>query len=295
MDYKNIFINADNISFSYKQMHDEEPSRKDVKALDNVSLKIDKGQFVVMLGRNGSGKSTFAKHINGLLEPDIGIVTIAGLDTKDYEHIWDIRRMVGMVFQNPDNQIVGTTVEEDLAFGMENIGIETSEMRERIIDAAKTVDMSDYLEKAPSMLSGGQKQRVAIAGILAMRPECIVLDEATAMLDPVGREEVLRVVKILNKQENITIIHITHHMEEACDADRVIVLDEGRIVSDGTPHEVFANAKSIKKAGLALPQINEVFAQLREMGVEMQGDIISIDEASEVFARAINEKKGDGQ
>jgi energy-coupling factor transport system ATP-binding protein len=295
MDYKNIFINADNISFSYKQTNYDDLVHESEKALDDVSLKIDKGQFVVMLGRNGSGKSTFAKHINGLLEPDIGIVTIAGLDTKDYEHIWDIRRMVGMVFQNPDNQIVGTTVEEDLAFGMENIGIEPSKMRNRVNAAAQTVGMGDYLEKAPSMLSGGQKQRVAIAGILAMQPECIVLDEATAMLDPAGREEVLSIVKILNTHENITIIHITHHMEEACNADRVIVLDGGKVVSDGTPHEVFADTKSVKEAGLALPQVSEVFAQLSEMGVDIQRDILSIDEASQIFSEMIKNKKGGAQ
>ncbi|HZK71652.1 MAG TPA: energy-coupling factor transporter ATPase [Clostridia bacterium] len=255
----------------------------DVIALDGITLDIPKGQFVVVLGRNGSGKSTLARNMNALLIPDAGAIYISGLDTRIESNVWEIRKKTGMVFQNPDNQIVGTTVEEDVAFGVENIGVKTAEIRVRVDEAVNEVGMSEYMNSAPHLLSGGQKQRVAIAGILAMKPECIVLDEATAMLDPVGRDEVLSVVRRLNKEENITIIHITHHMNEAIKADRVIVVDGGKVILDGTPKEVFKNVDILKSVGLSVPQVTEVFHKLIAKGIVLPTDIISVEEAHKVL------------
>ncbi len=258
-----------------------------IKALHPTSLTIEKGQFVVILGRNGSGKSTLAKLLNALLLPFKGIVEIKAMDTKNPEYLWEIRKTVGMVFQNPDNQIVGTVVEEDVAFGPENLGIPPEEIRRRVDNALKSVNIYEYAKSAPHLLSGGQKQRVAIAGILAMKPECIVLDEATSMLDPSGRKEVMNVVEKLNREEHITVVHITHHMDEAIKADRVVVIDAGRIVLDGTPKEVFSNVTAIRKLGLAVPQVTELFYRLNQAGVKLPQDVLEVDEAFRMLCKVL--------
>ena len=279
---ENSMIHIENIYYRYKD-GEMDIGINDVIALDGITLDIPKGQFVVVLGRNGSGKSTLARNMNALLIPDAGAIYISGLDTRIESNVWEIRKKTGMVFQNPDNQIVGTTVEEDVAFGVENIGVKTAEIRVRVDEAVNEVGMSEYMNSAPHLLSGGQKQRVAIAGILAMKPECIVLDEATAMLDPVGRDEVLSVVRRLNKEENITIIHITHHMNEAIKADRVIVIDGGKVILDGKPKEVFKNVDILKSVGLSVPQVTEVFHKLIAKGIVLPTDIISVEEAHKVL------------
>jgi energy-coupling factor transport system ATP-binding protein len=255
----------------------EDESAQGTLAIDGIDLAIRKGEFVAVLGRNGSGKSTLAKLFNALLLPTSGVVIVTGIDTKEEERIWDIRQSVGMIFQNPDNQIVGTIVEEDVAFGPENIGVPPAEIRVRVDAALKTVGMSEYAEHAPHLLSGGQKQRIAIAGILAMKPECMVLDEATAMLDPIGRRDILAVIRKLNKEERITVVHITHHMDEAVAADRVFVMDKGRIVLSGTPAEVFSNVAQIKGIGLDVPQITELFYELTQDGFAFPEGIMEID------------------
>ncbi len=240
-------IKLENVGYVYGSGHIDTPG---TKALNNISLEIKRGEFIVMVGRNGSGKSTFARLLNALLIPTNGTILINGIDTHIEKHLWDIRSTVGMIFQNPDNQIVGTIVEEDVAFGPENLGVEPKEIRKRVDEALESVGISEFAKSEPHQLSGGQKQKVAIAGILAMKPECIVLDEATSMLDPVGRKETMRTIKKLNKEEGITIIHITHNMDEAADADRVIVIDEGKIVADGKPEKVFSDVQMIKDKGL---------------------------------------------
>src|SRR5574344_2118849 len=234
--------------------------------LKNIDIKIEQGQFVAVLGHNGSGKSTFARHLNALLIPeeDEGSVYINGMDTKDVEKIWKIRQTCGMVFQNPDNQIVGVTVEEDVGFGPENLGIETSEIWQRVNFALESVDMMDYAKNSPNKLSGGQKQRVAIASSLAMKPKCIVLDEPTAMLDPQGRKEVMRILKYLNKEEHMTIVLITHHMEETIDCDRIFVIDRGEIALSGTPTEVFSDVEKMKKLSLDVPKVTELSYELKK-------------------------------
>jgi energy-coupling factor transport system ATP-binding protein len=237
--------------------------------LKNINLDVKKGEFVAVIGHNGSGKSTLAKHINALLIPTEGEVEVMDMDTRDQSRIWDIRQKVGMVFQNPDNQLVATIVEEDVAFGPENQGIPSQEIRKRVDDALKAVELYDYRKYGPHLLSGGQKQRVAIAGVLAMHPECIVLDEATAMLDPRGRKEVMDIIKRLNKQEDKTIIHITHYMEEATGADRIVVMDDGEIVMEGTPEEVFSEADRLKRLGLDIPQITELAQRLNRSGINL--------------------------
>jgi energy-coupling factor transport system ATP-binding protein len=237
--------------------------------LKNINLDVKKGEFVAVIGHNGSGKSTLAKHINALLIPTEGEVEVMDMDTRDQSRIWDIRQKVGMVFQNPDNQLVATIVEEDVAFGPENQGIPSQEIRKRVDDALKAVELYDYRKHGPHLLSGGQKQRVAIAGVLAMHPECIVLDEATAMLDPRGRKEVMDIIKRLNKQEDKTIIHITHYMEEATGADRIVVMDDGEIVMEGTPEEVFSEADRLKRLGLDIPQITELAQRLNRSGINL--------------------------
>lgn len=246
--------------------------------LKNINLKVKQGEFVAIIGHNGSGKSTLAKHLNALLIPDEGRVMVAHMDTRDQDKVWDIRQNIGMVFQNPDNQIVATIVEEDVAFGPENQGIPPEEIRKRVDEALKAVNMYEYRTHGPHLLSGGQKQRVAIAGVLAMRPRCIVLDEATAMLDPQGRREVMETIKRLNKEEGITIIHITHYMEEAVEADRVIVMDSGKIVLEGNPREVFSRISLLKELGLDVPQLTELSQRLQEAGVPITGNILSEDE-----------------
>ena len=235
--------------------HDEEEKVAEVKrAIDGVDLEIEEGSFTAILGHNGSGKSTLAKHINGLLLPTEGTVWVGEIDTKEEDRIWDVRKTAGMVFQNPDNQIIGNIVEEDVGFGPENIGVPTDEIWKRVDESLKAVGMTAYRKQSPNKLSGGQKQRVAIAGVMAMRPRCIILDEPTAMLDPNGRKEVIRTIRQLNQAEGITVLLITHYMEEAIDADRIIVMDDGKIVMDGKPKEIFSRVRELKTYGLDVPQ-----------------------------------------
>lgn len=267
-------IECKNVIYNYKNTEDNTINL----ALDDINLKVKKGEFVVILGRNGSGKSTLAKHINALVVPSSGKVYVEGLDTADSKNIWDIRNKAGMVFQNPDNQIIATIVEEDVAFGPENLGVKPSEIRERVDDALKIVGMESYKKHAPHLLSGGQKQRVAIAGTLAMKPDCIVFDESTAMLDPSGRNEVLKVINELNKNTGMTILLITHYMEEAVNADRIIVLDNGKIIKEGIPREVFKDVEVMKDIGLDVPQMTELAYELRKNGVNIKSDILTIEE-----------------
>lgn len=260
-------------------VRDEEGEVQEInRAVDGVDAEIQEGDFVAVLGHNGSGKSTLAKHLNGLLFPDEGTVWIGGYDTKDETHLLDVRQTTGMVFQNPDNQIIGSVVEEDVAFGLENIGVETETIWKRVAESLEAVGMTAYREQSPNRLSGGQKQRVAIAGVMAMRPKCIVLDESTAMLDPVGRREVIDTVFQLNKQEGITVILITHYMEEAARADRVMVMDKGHLVMDGTPKEIFAQVDVLKGYHLDVPQVTELAWQLNKEGIMLPSDILTVDE-----------------
>ena len=269
------FIEVENVSFSYYS--DEDGESKQNKVLKNVSLSIKKGEFTAILGHNGSGKSTLAKLLNAINLPDEGKVYIDGMDTADESRLFDIRKTVGMVFQNPDNQIIAAVVEEDVAFALENIGVEPSEIRRRVDEALKAVGMYEYREHAPHKLSGGQKQRVAIAGVLAMKPECIVLDEPTAMLDPIGRREIMKTIKELNSL-GVTIVLITHYMDEVAQAKRVVVIDNGEIVLDDTPKGVFSQAKKIKDMGLDVPQVTELTHALYDCGVGLDLDIITEDE-----------------
>lgn len=255
----------------------------DVRALGDVSLTIRRGEFVAIIGTNGSGKSTLAKHFNVLLQPTGGNVTVCGFDTLDDEHIWNIRQHVGMVFQNPDNQIVAAVVEEDVAFGPENLGVPSAEIRKRVDDALAAVNMTEYAEHGPHLLSGGQKQRIAIAGVLAMKPDCIVLDEPTAMLDPKGRLEVLETIHRLNKEEGITIVIITHFMEEAVTADRVVVMKNGVKLQEGTPREIFTQVDTLKDLGLDVPVAAEVASKLIQKGVDIPNDIITNDELGDAL------------
>lgn len=252
-----------------------------VKAVDGVTLDIRQGEFIAVLGRNGSGKSTFARLINALILPSGGTVVVMGMQSSNQEHIWEIRKNVGMIFQNPDNQIIGTTVIEDVAFGPENLGVEPLEIRERAEKALGDIGIYNLRDRAPHLLSGGQKQKVAIAGVLAMKPKCIILDESTSMLDPVGRREVLETIKQLNRNENMTIIHITHHMEEACIADRVIVIDAGKIVVEGRPEEVFSKVDEIESLGLDVPQVTRLLNNLMEAGYLKDVDVIDVEGAVE--------------
>lgn len=267
-------LTAEQVSFTYKKYEENEEH----VALKEVTLKVKKGEFLVVIGHNGSGKSTLAKHFNAILIPSSGHIIVDGIDTQDSNRLWEIRQNAGMVFQNPDNQIVATIVEEDVAFGPENMGIPPAEIRKRVDSALEAVDMLEYAQHGPHLLSGGQKQRVAIAGILAMKPKCIILDEPTAMLDPSGRREVIDTIKKLNKEENITIVLITHFMEEAVDADRVVVMENGEIVMEGTPREVFSKVKEIKDLGLDVPEMTELAYELRENGINVPGDVLTIEE-----------------
>ena len=277
-------ISINDASYIYKA-HDE--GRKDVTAISGIDLSVEKGEFLVILGRNGSGKSTLARLMNALLLPAHGTVFVNGFDTSDEKLIWEIRSSTGMVFQNPDNQIVGTIVEEDVAFGPENLGVPSEEIRQRVDEALDTVGMADYKKHAPHLLSGGQKQRVAIAGILAMKPKCIVLDEATAMLDPVGRREVMKVLRKLNSDEGITIILITHHMDEAASASRVAIMDKGYLVMLGTPREVFSNVEKVKSLGLDVPQVTELVHELNRIGFALPQDVLTVDEAFECLTKKL--------
>lgn len=271
---------------------DENGERTSPDILKDISLSIDKGDFVALLGHNGSGKSTFAKHMNAILLPSAGTMTVDGIDTKDESQRFTLRSHVGMVFQNPDNQIVATIVEEDVAFGPENLGIPPQEIRERVDDALKAVEMYEYREHAPSQLSGGQKQRVAIAGIIAMRPDCIVLDEPTAMLDPSGRREVMNTIHMLNREYGITIVLITHYMEEAAQANRVVVMDDGKVVLDNTPKEVFSHVETLKKIGLDVPQVTELAYRLQQACCPVDVHMISEEECVASLTKLLSGKTG---
>lgn len=268
----NDIIKVNNVSFEYVT---EEST---FKAIDNLSLDVKEGEFVVIIGHNGSGKSTLSKNLNAILTPTSGEIYINDLNTNQEENLWDIRQTAGMVFQNPDNQIVATIVEEDVAFGPENLGIEPNEIRTRVEESLKSVGMYELRDRQPHLLSGGQKQRVAIAGIIAMKPKCIIFDEATAMLDPSGRKEVMNTIKTLNKEENITVLHITHFMEEAVDADRIIVMEKGKKVLEGTPREVFTKVDELKRIGLDVPYMTELSKELIESGLKIDSDILTVDE-----------------
>ena len=271
-------IKAKNVVYEY-QKYDEEGNVCETKrAVDGVELDVKKGDFVAILGHNGSGKSTLAKHINALLLPNDGEVWVAGMNTKEEAHVWDIRQSAGMVFQNPDNQIIGTVVEEDVGFGPENMGVPTEEIWTRVEEALKAVGMYKYRKHSPNRLSGGQKQRVAIAGVVAMHPQCIILDEPTAMLDPNGRKEVIRAVRALNIVEDITVLLITHYMEEVVHADKVIVMDEGKVVMQGTPKEIFSRVEELKAYRLDVPQVTLLAYELKKKGLPLSDGILTIEE-----------------
>jgi energy-coupling factor transport system ATP-binding protein len=269
-----LMIKLENVTYEYKSYIDDSMQI----AVNNVNVEVKKGEFLVILGHNGSGKSTMAKMMNGLLLPTHGEVYVMDMNTKDEDKIWDIRSKAGMVFQNPDNQIVATIVEEDVAFGPENLGIPPAEIRKRVDEALEIVEMSEYKKHAPHLLSGGQKQRVAIAGILAMNPDCIIFDEPTAMLDPNGRLEVMKTIRKLNENEGKTIILITHYMEEAVKADRIIVMSQGEIAMEGTPREVFKQVEKVKKLGLDVPQVTELAYELRKEGIDIREDVLNVEE-----------------
>lgn len=281
-------IEINNLSFEYRDTDDDGNVVAANRVLDGISLKIPKGQFVAVLGHNGSGKSTLAKHLNGILVATEGTVTVDGINAADDERIYDLRQTVGMVFQNPDNQIVATIVEEDVAFALENLGVEPKEIRRRVDEALTTVDMFKFRLHSPNQLSGGQKQRVAIAGIIAMAPKCIVLDEPTAMLDPKGRKEVMKTIRKLNKEQGITIVYITHYMEEAAKADRVVVIDKGKLLMDDVPKKIFSRVEELKAVGLDVPQVTELVYELRKEGMDIPADIISEDECVEQLLKVMN-------
>lgn len=280
------FIKFENVSFAY-DAEEEQP----IRAVNDFSLSVPEGQFLAILGHNGCGKSTVAKLVNGILVPTKGKVTVAGMDTADEDKTVDIRRNVGMVFQNPDNQIVATIVEDDVAFGPENLGVEPAEIRKAVDAALKAVGMYEFRKREPHRLSGGQKQRVAIAGVIAMNTKCIVMDEPTAMLDPQGRKEVIDTVMKLNKEFGITVILITHFMDEAVKADRVVVMDDGCIALDGTPKQVFRNVEKIKALGLDVPQATELVYRLRKRGMKLPDDILDENECAEAVLRLLEVKK----
>lgn len=274
-------IKTSKLIFDYIRKDEEENIEEIKRAIDGVSLDLEKGQFIAILGHNGSGKSTFAKQLNAILLPTEGTVWIQDLDTSREENLWEVRKRTGMVFQNPDNQIIGNIVEEDVGFGPENLGVPTEEIWKRVDDSLKSVGMAAYRLKSPNRLSGGQKQRVAIAGVMAMRPQCIVLDEPTAMLDPNGRKEVVKTVHELNRKEGITVLLITHYMEEVTGADRVIVMDEGKVVMDGTPREIFSQVEKLKSYRLDVPQVTELAYELKQKGLDLPDGILTLDELME--------------
>ena len=278
-------IKTDKLVFEYAKRDEEGNIIGKSRAIDEVSLDIEPGQFIAILGHNGSGKSTLAKHMNALLVPSDGTMWVDGMDTKADEHLWDVRQSAGMVFQNPDNQIIGTVVEEDVGFGPENLGVPTEEIWQRVEDSLKAVGMIEYRHHSPNKLSGGQKQRVAIAGVMAMRPKCIVLDEPTAMLDPNGRKEVLRSVMELRKREHITVILITHYMEEVVDADHVFVMDHGHIVMQGTPREIFSQVDTLKHYRLDVPQVTILADELRKRGLDIPAGVLKKEELVEILCR----------
>lgn len=276
-------VEAKDLTFEY-YVHDEQGEIEDtIMALDHINITIKEGEFVAILGHNGSGKSTFAKHLNGILSPKSGVLWVNNIDLSSGEHIWEVRKDVGMVFQNPDNQIVATIVEEDVAFGPENLGVEPSEIRKRVDKAIHTVEMDDYKRLSPNQLSGGQKQRIAIAGVIAMEPKCIIFDESTAMLDPIGRAQVMETMQRLNKEQGITIIHITHYMQEAILADRIIVIDEGKVLLSGTPKEVFQNVEEIRSIGLDVPDSTYLIYLLRQKGYDLDPMLLTTEEVVEAI------------
>ena len=278
-----VMIETKDLTYTYPAPEGE----TNPPALRGVSVTIEKGSFTVVLGHNGSGKSTFAKHLNAVLLPCGGAVYVEGMDTRDERMLLEIRRRTGMVFQNPDNQIVANVVEEDVAFAPENLGVASEEIRRRVDDALAAVDMTAFMTHAPHLLSGGQKQRIAIAGVIAMEPECIVLDEATAMLDPIGRQEVLSAVHKLNREKGITVVLITHHMNEAEEADRVIVMDDGRIALDGTPKEVFTQVEPLRTMGLTVPDTVDLLDRLRKDGLDVPLDALTGDECAAAITAAL--------
>jgi len=276
-------IETRDLHFAYTDTEGTAPT-----VLNGVDLTIEEGTFVAILGHNGSGKSTIAKHMNAILLPSGGTVYVDGMDTADEEKLLDIRRTVGMVFQNPDNQIVANVVEEDVAFAPENLGVPPTEIRQRVDDALKAVNMYEFREHAPHLLSGGQKQRIAIAGVIAMQPRCIVLDEPTAMLDPIGRADVMRTIKELNRSKGVTVVLITHHMDEAAQADRLVVMTKGQVVADGTPREVFSRVEELKAVGLTVPHTTQLLWDLRQAGVDVPLDALSDEECAQVLKELLS-------
>lgn len=293
---KDLIIRTENLGFTYTESDNGEVSlAKDIPALDGVNFEVSRGEYVAILGHNGSGKSTLAKLLNMILVPTVGKIYIDRVDITDEnfteDDIFDIRRKIGMVFQNPDNQLVATVVEEDVAFGPENLGLPREEIRRRVTSALNLVNMQEYARHAPHKLSGGQKQRIAIAGIIAMRPEVIIFDESTAMLDPLGRHSVVEIMEKLNREEGITVINITHYMEEAARADRVVVINDGKITLDGTAKEVFSNVNLLKQMGLEAPQGMELVAELRNLGYDIKGETLTEDECVETLMNFLSRKK----
>ena len=280
-------IETKNLSFIYREEDMESGEIKEEKVLKDINIEIEKGSFTAVLGHNGSGKSTLAKHFNAILLPSGGKVYVKGMDTADENNIFNIRQSAGMVFQNPDNQMVAALVEDEVAFAPENLGVEPKEIRRRL----EIVNMTKYAQSSPSKLSGGQKQRVAIASVLAMNPEILILDEPTAMLDPKGRSEVIKTIKMLNEEKDITVVLITHYMDEAAQADRTVVIDDGEIVLDGTPKEVFKNVEKLKSLGLDVPQVTELAYELRKMGIEISDDVLTVDECFDEIIRILGETK----
>lgn len=284
-------IETKNLSFIYREEDMESGEIKEEKVLKDINIEIEKGSFTAILGHNGSGKSTLAKHFNAILLPSGGKVYVKGMDTADENNIFNIRQSAGMVFQNPDNQMVAALVEDEVAFAPENLGVEPKEIHRRVDECLEIVNMTKYAQSSPSKLSGGQKQRVAIASVLAMNPEILILDEPTAMLDPKGRSEVIKTIKMLNEEKDITVVLITHYMDEAAQADRTVVIDDGEIVLDGTPKEVFKNVEKLKSLGLDVPQVTELAYELRKMGIEISDDVLTVDECFDEIIRILGETK----
>lgn len=284
-------IETKNLSFIYREEDMESGEIKEEKVLKDINIEIEKGSFTAVLGHNGSGKSTLAKHFNAILLPSGGKVYVKGMDTADENNIFNIRQSAGMVFQNPDNQMVAALVEDEVAFAPENLGVEPKDIRRRVDECLEIVNMTKYAQSSPSKLSGGQKQRVAIASVLAMNPEILILDEPTAMLDPKGRSEVIKTIKMLNEEKDITVVLITHYMDEAAQADRTVVIDDGEIVLDGTPKEVFKNVEKLKSLGLDVPQVTELAYELRKMGIEISDDVLTVDECFDEIIRILGETK----
>ena len=284
-------IDTKNLSFIYREEDMESGEIKEEKVLKDINIEIEKGSFTAVLGHNGSGKSTLAKHFNAILLPSGGKVYVKGMDTADENNILNIRQSAGMVFQNPDNQMVAALVEDEVAFAPENLGVEPKEIRRRVDECLEIVNMTKYAQSSPSKLSGGQKQRVAIASVLAMNHEILILVEPTAMLDPKGRSEVIKTIKMLNEEKDITVVLITHYMDEAAQADRTVVIDDGEIVLDGTPKEVFKNVEKLKSLGLDVPQVTELAYELRKMGIEISDDVLTVDECFDEIIRILGETK----